>query len=220
MTPQYHCSNRPLKHGGARNSGSRVSDILNERQCANIIAAAYLAYRSRNEFNRFITIHWQKGGIGDHNAAKATGQFIKYCSDWMRRHNHRLTWLWVRENDGNIGRIGSHVHILIHVPSELAPLFRPFPLRWVKRILPTKYVRRTLMTKTIPGHSSVTTYPARYLVNLERVVEYLLKAITFKKAKLLNLKLYERRGLVAGKRSAVCQYLLAIIKAHPRQFEW
>lgn len=217
MTPTHYRSNPPWQHGGARNSAHRSNDTLCEKQCSNIIQGSILAYRSCCELNRFITIHWQRGGLSDDQAARATGRFIKYCSDWMRRHDYQLTWLWVRENDGKASRIGSHVHILMHVPMELAHLFRPFPLRWVKRILPKKYVRRTLMAKTIPGYSNVESNPERYLLNLKRTVEYLLKAVSRDSAIILHLRLYERRGSVVGKRSAVCQHLLASIRVHPLQ---
>ena len=55
------------------------------------------------------------------------------ASDWARRHGFKLRWAWVQEW-GSFN--GAHVHILLHVPPYLDPIFRPMPLRWAKRLLP------------------------------------------------------------------------------------
>jgi hypothetical protein len=41
-----------------------------------------------------------------------------------------------------------HIHPLMHVPDNLAPLFSPMPRRWVKQLTPGgRYVPGTLDTK-------------------------------------------------------------------------
>ncbi|MEP2990614.1 MAG: hypothetical protein ABJN65_07055 [Parasphingorhabdus sp.] len=184
--------------------------------CRNIIYSSVAAFVVRSEFNRFITIHWQKGGLTDREAAWATGRFIKYCSDWMRHHRSPCVWLWVRENDGDQGRIGTHVHILFHVPPDLAPLFRKFPYRWIKLISTCKPMKGMLKSKTIRGYSSLVSSPELYLANLDYYVHYILKAAPADVADRLCLRFSEKRGRVIGKRAAVCQLLLERIKSARR----
>ncbi len=128
---------RLLARGGARNCADSTSYQLTERQCRQLIDAAYQAEALGQPFNRFITLLWECGGIDGRDNVKVTGQFIKLASDWARRHGYKLKWAWVQEW-GSFN--GAHVHILLHVPPNLDPIFRPMPLRWTKRLLPAEYI--------------------------------------------------------------------------------
>jgi hypothetical protein len=144
-----------LPWGGARNRADRSSYQLTERQCSDLIDAAGQAEALGQPFNRFITLLWERGGIDGRDNAKTTGQFIKLVSDWARRHGYKLKWAWVQEW-GSIN--GAHVHILLHVPPCLDPIFRPMPLRWTKQILPAAYIGGVLDCQKL-GFKSNT--PAR-----------------------------------------------------------
>lgn len=137
----------------------------------------------------------------------------------MRHHNHSLAWVWVRENDSNKGRVGSHVHILFHVPIHLGPLFGRFPLRWAKMIGNRKLIKGAVKTKTIHGYRSIEHFPEVYCANLFRHVGYILKAATKETALNLGIPRYERFGEVIGKRGAVCQMLMREIKLNPLFYE-
>ncbi len=137
MSKRSDKTGRLLARGGARNRADRASHQLTERQCRHLIEATWQAGAAGQPFNRFITLLWERGGIDGRENAKATGRFIKLASDWARQHGYRLKWAWVQEW-GSFN--GAHVHILLHVPPMLDPIFRPMPLRWAKRLLPAAYV--------------------------------------------------------------------------------
>lgn len=128
---------RLLPRGGARNRADRISNQLTERQCKTLIDAAWQAETLGQPFNRYITLLWARGGIDGRDNAKITGRFIKLVSDWAWRHGYRLLWAWVQEWGATNG---AHVHILLHVPTALTPIFRNMPLRWTKELLPAAYI--------------------------------------------------------------------------------
>jgi hypothetical protein len=99
--------------GGARNSASRQSDSISLVKAVEVVEAAQRAIAIGRPFNRHLTVHWEKAGLTDAEAAGATGRLLKLIKDWLRRHGG-TAYTWVRENgDGK----GSHTHILLHVPS-------------------------------------------------------------------------------------------------------
>ena len=133
--------------GGSRNRADRVSFHLTEKQCRDMIFAMLLAEHLGMPFNRFITIGWHDGGVADRDVVKATGQFITMVRVWLKSQGAKCVWAWVQEH----GRVkGAHVHILLHVPPDLAPLFSRLPMRWVKRLLPGGYVKGVMDTKRSP----------------------------------------------------------------------
>ena len=159
---------RLLPRGGARNQADRSSCQLTERQCRDLIGAAATADVLGQPFNRFITLLWERGGIDGRHNAKATGQFIKLVSDWARQHSYRLNWAWVQEW-GSFNR--AHVHILLHVPLYLDPIFRPMPLRWTKRLLPAGYVNGALECQKLHYGSNTRAREAEVIGK----VHYMLK---------------------------------------------
>lgn len=133
--------------GGARNRADRTSLHLTEKQCRDMIFALLLSETIGCPFNRFITIGWHDGGIADRDVVKATGALITLMRDWLKSQGHKCVWAWVQEH----GRVKqAHVHILLHVPPDLAPLFSRLPLHWVKRLLPGRYVKGVVDTKRSP----------------------------------------------------------------------
>ncbi|MFN7323223.1 MAG: hypothetical protein ACK5SM_00575, partial [Sphingomonadales bacterium] len=82
------------------------------RQCEALIAAADRAEQMGLAFNRHWTVHYERAGIAEPDGARFVGRLLKLTGDYARRHNSKVTAIWVRENgDGK----GGHVHILMHL---------------------------------------------------------------------------------------------------------
>lgn len=198
-----------MKRGGARNRGDRTSERLTEKHCRDLINAAEAAWQAGQPLNRFMTIHWQKGGIDARGCVIATGAFVKLASDWAARHGYRLGWLWVQEWGHGYG---AHVHLLMHVPRVLNPLFRPMPLRWVKSILPGAYVKGVHKSETIRGAGSAQANPNAYWRELDGKLHYVMKAAPPELEAKLDMqgrgrKKWGRYCMVYGKRAAQAQWL-------------
>lgn len=200
--------------GGARNSTDRTSESLTENECLKIIAAAQFAVRVGLPLNRHVTIHWEQAGIADERAAWATGRFLKLAGDWLAKRanlknnqtkSSRLAWAWVRENGDSKG---SHVHILLHCPPELARSFSAMQRRWLGRISGERYRTRTIRTARIGGTlNAANSMPAAYSENLANVVGYVLKGASSDAAVRLGLSRLESGGRVIGKRAATSENL-------------
>lgn len=191
-----------LKQGGARLDGARASRQLAESQCNNLIEAAYIAWHIGQPFNRFITILWEQGGIDPRDNATVTGQFIKLAKDWARRHGYKMCWAWVQEH-GAVN--GVHIHILLHVPPELARQFAPMPLRWVKRLLPGAYRTKVLQSQRIGSAGMPKNASCQYEMLLMTKVHYMLKAAPKEVAQELQLQRHGKSSTVFGKRLAIWQ---------------
>lgn len=195
--------------GGARNFRERTSDQLDEKQCRDLLTAAEQAYGHGQPFNRWMTAHWQKGGIDARDCCTATGGFIKRARQWMQRRGYRLSWVWVQEyGDG----YGAHSHMLLHVPPELGPLFSPKPLRWVKDILPGAYIKGVIETERIRGAESAYAVPELYWMNLYAKLHYMMKAAPPELEARLDMTgrghtPWGRYCTVHGKRAAQAQWL-------------
>lgn len=189
--------------GGARNSGSRTSDALTEKQSKKIIAAAQRAVRAGLPLNRHLTIHWEAAGVPDCRAAWATARFLTLARDWLRKRGAPFAWAWVRENgDGK----GGHVHILLHCRPELARSFAAMQRRWLRRVTSRPYRARVIRTARIGGTlTAAETAPAVYAENLAAVVGYLLKGASPEAARSLGLERLEPGGRVTGKRAATSE---------------
>lgn len=180
MTPDANGAARPrlLKRGGSRNR-TRERDRLTEGECRNLIAAAGAAFTIGRPFNRFVTLAWVNGGVAQDAEAvrRATAGWLKLARDWLGARGHRpLIWAWVMEDGANRG--GLHVHLLLHVPDNLAPLFSPMPRRWVRQLLPGgRYVTGTLDTKKFRTTDPTRGEAARvaYAGELNARLHYMLK---------------------------------------------
>jgi hypothetical protein len=207
---EFLLSGQPLfPHGGARNRADRTSNRLEEWQCHDLLAAADRACGHGQPFNRWLTIHWQKGGIDARDCCTATGDFIKHVRDWARRQGYVLPWAWVQEWGTGYG---AHIHMLLHVPPELDALFAPLPQRWVKHILPGAYVTGVVDTDRIRGARSVCSAPELYWANLDTKLHYMLKAAQPELEAKLGMQgkghtEWGRYCMVYGKRAAQAQWL-------------
>ena len=118
---EAHVDAKPclFKHGGARNKAGRVSDVLSLAKAQATIDAAYQAIKIGLPLNRFVTVHFERAGMTDAQAATAISAIMKLATDWMRKRGYVIAYAWVRENDAGDGSKGSHVHILFHCPDTL-----------------------------------------------------------------------------------------------------
>ncbi len=194
--------------GGARNSSSRTSDSLSLNQAAKIIEAAKFAVAIGLPFNRMVTIHWEKAGIPDERAARATGRFLKLAGDWNAKRGGRIAWAWVRENgDGK----GSHVHILLHLPAnkitgKKRERLGDMQRRWLRSIAGAPYRAGTINTRRIGSTArAAQTAPAAYHANLVTVTSYVLKGSTPQARAVLGIWHNESGGRIIGRRCSTSQ---------------
>lgn len=190
-------------HGGARLRADRTSDHLSLRQARRIMLSALAAERLGQPFTRFVTVHWERIGIGDAQAADATGRLVKLAKDWARKRGGSILWAWVREN--GIGK-GSHVHMLLACRPEL-PIGRMWR-RWLQAITGRPYRAGTIHTRRIGGTlRAAYTNPAAYHAALSNVVAYVCKGVRADDAQALGLHRLETGGEIIGKRAAWSQGL-------------
>lgn len=186
--------------GGARNRADRVSDSITAAQASGLIDAAQRAWTIGLPLNRHVTIQWTRAGIADREAAAATGAFLTLVRDWLRKRGGQLAYVWVRENDKGDGAKGSHVHILMHIPSG-APWTYWRSRHWLERVTGKPYRKGVIHTARIAGTvKACTMAPERYLSNLAAVVGYVIKGASERAAKALDLERRACGGLIIGKR--------------------
>lgn len=161
-----------LKRGGARNRRDRVSWQLNEAQCRRVIDRSFDAWEAGQPLNRFVTLAWGWAGTDASEATSATGDFVAKAREWMRGHGYPMPWVWVQECGDTFGQ---HAHILLHVPPELDPIFRPMPRQWTKAILPNGYVAQTVKCDKLEGARTAETNPYRYKAALLGKLHYMMK---------------------------------------------
>jgi hypothetical protein len=191
--------------GGSRNRRGRSSEALSEPAVRRIIAAAEFAPVIGLPLNRFTTIHWQKADVSDGLAA--TGRFLKLARDWLRLQGGGFAFVWVRE--GGPAK-GEHVHILLHVPPDLAAGFRRRVRGWLKAcgaswrrgVIYSRPVGRSLR-HAMGGE----VYAEPYSDHLAVAVAYVVKGTSRDAAEALNLARLAEGGEVRGKRSGVSQNL-------------
>lgn len=140
-------------------------------QQSNLIAASRHAATIGLPLNRFLTINWEAAGVPD--GVRATGRFLKHAQDWLRRLGHRLAYLWVQERGG---RVGQHVHILLHVPPACARRFGQLQRGWLRA---SGAVLRKGIVKTLPVgrdySAALRAEKGGYLRDLEIVLRYVMK---------------------------------------------
>ncbi|NNC73163.1 MAG: hypothetical protein HKN78_09860, partial [Sphingomonadaceae bacterium] len=71
--------------GGARNRADRVSDSLSLHQAEGIVRAARRACAIGLPFNRHVTIHLERAGVPDAEAAVAIGAYLTLARDFLRK---------------------------------------------------------------------------------------------------------------------------------------
>lgn len=187
--------------GGARNWRDRTSDCITLKQASDLLDAAKYAAGVGLPLNRHVTIHWERAGVCDSDAAAATGRFLHLAGDWTRARGGRLAWNWVRENGE---RKGSHVHILCHFPAGLE--WGPMQRSWLKRVTGAPYRAGVIHTARIGGRANAAgTAPDLYAVNLAAVVGYVIKGASSGAAAALGLERVKPGGRIIGKRAATSQ---------------
>jgi hypothetical protein len=76
-------------------------------KAVEVVEAAQRAITIGRPFNRHLTVHWEKAGLTDAEAARATGRLLKLIKDWARRHGG-TAYTWVREKWSRQGEPYAH----------------------------------------------------------------------------------------------------------------
>lgn len=191
------CGSSPAGRGwgGARNRADRTSEHLTRRQCEGLIAAAHRAEGMGLAFNRHWTVHYERAGIAEADAARFIGRLLKLARDAARRKIGGFTAIWVRESgEGK----GGHVHILMHLPAGLG--LRGRTRKWVglaggecrKGVSVVRSIGGALISADIGGE--------HYRHNAGAVLAYVLKGAGRAAGEALGLPQLGEAGLVVGKR--------------------
>lgn len=189
--------------GGARNRRDRSSSALSLTAAAGLIDAAAFALSAGLSLNRFVTLHWASGGVTDDLAALA--RWLKLAGDWIRSCGGRFAYIWVRETGPDKG---AHVHILLHLPPDLAAGFDRRQRGWqtasgalwkagVRYSRPIGRNLRHYAMGEIDGQS--------YEANLAETLDYVLKGADDAARERLGIRRKEPGGVIVGKRCAVSQ---------------
>ena len=181
----------------ARKQGKRSLAIALQ-DAANIIEAAAFAEAIALPLNRFVTIHFEAGGITDQ--VKATGKLAKLMGDWLRVNSASFAYVGVRETGE---AKGEHVHLLMHVPAALRGRFNRRQPGWIRKMGAARKVRVTYSRPVgrfyyHPGTDAEAR--EQYLVNLQVAVGYLLKGTDPAALERLGLSRQEAGGELTGKR--------------------
>ncbi|WP_426039675.1 hypothetical protein [Brevundimonas sp. DC300-4] len=154
-------------------------------------------------FNRFLTIHWAAAGVPDDLAA--TARWLKLAGDWIRAHGGQVALAWIRETGPGKG---AHVHILLHLPPDLADAFNRRQRGWMKAcgaawkagVRFSRPIGRNL------NHYARGEIDGRaYDANLAEVLDYVLKGGDDAARERLGIDRQEPGGVIVGKRCGVSQ---------------
>lgn len=154
-------------------------------------------------FNRFLTIHWAAAGVSDDLAA--TARWLKLATDWIRSHGGQVALVWIRETGPGKG---AHVHILMHLPPDLAEGFNRRQRGWMTAcgaawkagVRLSRPIGRNL------NHYAMGEIDGRsYDANLAEVLDYVLKGATDTARERLGIERQEFGGVISGKRCGASQ---------------
>lgn len=205
----------PLSYGSSRacttlaGSGPSpaVSNFLVPGKVSNLHQAAFHAMMVGLPLNRFVTIHWERGGLTDRFHV-ATGRFLKLAQDWLRVRGHQTAFVWVRENGEPAGE---HVHILLHVPPAMARDFSHRQRGWLKACGVGRYRKGVIRSKSVGRsyrHAVVGVQAGEcYAGQLARVLGYILKTADAETRRRLGIKYVESSSRMEGKRAGTSQNL-------------
>lgn len=189
--------------GGARNRRDRQTSALSLAAAAGVLDAAAFARSIGLGFNRFLTIHWAAAGVSDDLAA--TARWLKLAGDWIRAHGGQVAYVWIRETGPGKG---AHVHILLHLPPDLADGFNRRQRGWMKAcgaawragVRFSRPIGRNL------NHYAMGEIDGRsYDANLAEVLDYVLKGGDDAARERLGIGRQEPGGVITGKRCGVSQ---------------
>lgn len=189
--------------GGARNRADRQSSALSLAAAAGLIDATAFALSVGLGFNRFVTIHWAAGGVSDDLAA--TARWLKLAGDWIRSCGGQFAYIWIRETGP---AKGAHVHILLHLPPDLAAGFNrrqrgwqtACGARWSGKVRYSRPIGRNLRHYAM-GEIDGQSYEA----NLAETLDYVLKGADDAARERLCIVHSEPGGVIVGKRCGVSQ---------------
>lgn len=197
---------RIFARGGNRRTTNAFSYNITKQQAQRVATAVQCAIDIGLPLSRMITIHWQRAGLTGEAAVRATGQYIKYIRDFIKRRGCNLAYVWVRENDSGDGSKGDHVHILIHIPN--GQNFGRLQRRWISAISGQPYRKNIVNTRTIgKSLSGAVAICPDYLENLNNTRDYVLKGVHPDTAKTLCLSLHSDGGRVSGQRIGISRNL-------------
>lgn len=190
-----------MRHGGAGNRATVTSDYLTLRQAQNMIAAAQRALCIGKPLTRHWTVRLERQGIADKDAVKAIGALLTLLRDHVRKTTkttgEQIAYSWSREVGATIG---SHVHILLHLPAGYVWHGR-LAKRWLERISGKRYKQGASKTTRIGGTARAhENNPAVYLSNLATIVGYTIKGTVPDSAQKLELERVKAQGRIIGKR--------------------
>ena len=180
---------------------------LNRQQCEDLLGASMAGARAGAPLNRFITVAWGKGGLDAKDSVNATGEFVRLAREWHRERGHAMPWCWVQEF-GPVYR--AHCHLLLHVPAELEPLFRPMPRRWARKVLDGNYTKGLVQSQRLAAAYAQEPLAGHYRAVLLDKLHYMLKAAPAALEEPLGLagwgyKPWGQSCPVIGKRAATWQ---------------
>ena len=202
---------RVFQRGGARPRRGNVSKALTIKEVRKTGMAMHTAHLLDIPLNRFITIHWERAGVAEIDAAKATAAFLKYAREYLASKGLPFAHVWVRESDEGDGSKGHHVHILAHLPKgqSLGRLQRG----WIKAITDKPYRKKVILTRLIARHSEAAqNAPQLYQLNLAVLRDYCLKGATYDAAKAFSLPSWRLGGQVIGQRVGMSKNLSRAIR--------
>lgn len=162
----------------------------------SLILAAAHATATGHCLNRFITITF-KHPDERIRTQEALQKFIKLASDWLRYNDAPVAYIWVVENP--VG-VDEHVHILIHVPHNMAARFSRLTRKWIRRTGAEVY-------KGVARSEPIVSFDG-----LMGLLRYLLKGCSPEAAAMFRIRL-EPQGWVTGKRCGMSQSLGATARA-------
>lgn len=171
------------------NRRTRRTTALSLKQAEGVIHAALHAERVGLPFNRHVTLRLEQVGVANADDVRAIGRFLKLFRDWLSSQGHSTAYAWVRES-GYV--IGSHVHILLHVPPDVA-LTGSRSRKWMKLLTGGRYQRGAIRTKRLPK--------AAYAANLDNLLAYLCKGLAPADVAALGTGRHKPGGVIVGKRA-------------------
>jgi hypothetical protein len=183
-----------------------TSTHLTKLQAIKIIEVAVNAYCMNRPFNQFLTIHLQRAGVARPHLF--VSKFLKYISDWHRRHfSEAFCYLWVLENpsisDDGLG--GLHIHILLHIPTSFFFRYRRSLSKWIS--LSGGTMKRGVLNNNEISNSGPSDDVELYLQgDLLRLARYFQKGVCASASKGLGIEA-KPQGVVTGRRFGYSQSL-------------
>ncbi|MEQ3745887.1 MAG: hypothetical protein ABNH53_06570 [Henriciella sp.] len=175
---------------------------LTGRQVANLIDAAAFAGQMGKPLNRHCSAHFALIGREDRDGFETLQAFLKLAREWCYRQGGDLAYVWTRES----AEIGTHAHILFHVPPVIEAAFARLLWRWMKQACGGAYVRGACYSRRVQGWVSYQRgEPETFDANHSAVLHYILKGADGEAVARHALTKRQAGGGVVGKRCGTSQ---------------